>query len=409
MKTAWIFIIFTILIPAVRIGDNGQLPQNSPINGYSGSSFAENIPATTHNCRLWGAISDSFPDSQIYNQLVVYPRSLKHVSIADNTDGWGIADYDGFGAVPDVVRGAVRAINDTLYDQHVSLLETTKPDIIIGHVRFCNIGCCCHECDSIPDPHPFIREKNGRRWTFAHNGYVDKSLLYNLIGEEYLQNNPPTGSGIPECDPSDTSLIVDSELLFIYVLKRIEEANWNIPQGFINAVVTVFVNDHTSTMNLMLSDGYNLWAFKRGWNLFYVYDQAQNYSAAASHIPTLDPGLWQAAEEFGLLELGPSTAPIITDVLSYLPGGFYVPGDANGSLSFSGLDVTYSINYFKGNGPSPPDTLDCPGHGLIAAAADANGSCSFNGLDVTYCINFFKGQGSPPTFCPACPPDTSGI
>ncbi len=326
-----------------------------------------------------------------------------------NTDGWGIADYADSGDSVTIGRGGMRASNDSLYDQHVEYLEATRPDIIIAHVRFCDNGCCCHECDSIPDPHPFIREKNGSWWTFAHNGSVDKSLLYELIGDDYLLNNPPTGSGIPECDPSDTSMIVDSELLYIYILKRIEETDWNVPQGLINAVVTVFVNDHTSTMNLMLSDGYNLWVFKRGWNLFYVYDHAQNYSAAASHIPTLDPGLWQPAEEFELLELNSLGPPITTDVLGYLPGGFYVPGDANGSLSFSGLDVTYSINYLKGTGPGPPYTVDCPGHGLIAAAADANGSCSFNGLDVTFCINFFKGQGYPPTFCPDCPPDTSGI
>ena len=383
--------------------------RNIELSADSDEALIGDISGEIHNCRLWGAISDSFPDSVIIKQLVVYPRSLKKVSIVDNTDGWGIADYDYFGAACDVIRGAVRAINDSLYDQHVSMLELTKPVIIIGHVRFCTIGCCCHGCDSIPDPHPFVMTKNGLTWSFAHNGYVDKALLYDLIGEDYLQDNPPTGSGIPECNPSDTSMIVDSELLFIYVMKQVEENGWNISQGIIESVINIFVRDIGATYNFLLSDGYNLRAFRKGWNLFYVHDEARNYSAAASHIPTLDPGLWQEVDEFGLVELDSSGAPVITDVLEYLPEGFYVAGDANGSLSFSGLDVTYSVNYLKEIGPAPPYTIDCPGHGLIAAAADANGSCSFNGLDVTYCINFFKGLGYPPAFCPDCPPDTSGI
>jgi hypothetical protein len=251
--------------------------------------------------------------------------------------------------------------------------------------------------------------KDGRRWTFAHNGNVDKALLYDLIGEEYLQNNPPTGSGIVECDPSDSSLVVDSELLFIYLMKRIEENNWDVTQGITEGIITIFVRDISATYNFLLSDGYNLWAFRKGWSMFYVYDPDQGYCATASHIPSLETGLWEAVEPFRLVELGPSNPPVFNDVIEYLPDGFYVPGDANGSLSFSGLDVTYSVNYLKGFGPSPPDTVDCPGQGRIAAAADANGSCSFNGLDVTYVINFFKGQGYPPSFCADCPPDTSGI
>lgn len=409
LKRIKIAVIFSAIISIVVISDS-----KVEISPYPGNSFdlkenpIGNLAAINHNCRLWGAISDGFPDSVIYNQLVVYPRSLKYLSRLENTDGWGIADYPDYGSSPNIDRGGMRAYYDSLYDNRVANLEAAVPKIILGHVRFCDTGCCCHECDSIPDPHPFIREKNGHWWTFAHNGNVGKDLLFDLIGDDYLLNNPPTGSGIPECDPSDTSTIVDSELLFIYILKCMETNSWDILQGLTEAIVTIFVNQNNATLNFLLSDGYDLWVFKKGWSMFYVFDQDLGYSAAASYHPALEIGLWQAMSDFELVQLRPGMTPVVIDIKDSLPVGFYIPGDSNGSLGFNGLDVTYSVSYLKGQGPAPPDTVDCPGHGLIAAAADANGSCGFNGLDIIYCINFFKGFGGPPTYCPDCPPNTGG-
>jgi hypothetical protein len=80
----------------------------------------------------------------------------------------------------------------------------------------------------------------------------------------------------------------------------------------------------------------------------------------------------------------------------------YVLGDANNSSTFTGLDVTYAVRYFKG-GPHPPLTCDCPPHGTWYVAGDVNGSCSFSGLDVTYMVRYFKG-GPHPIACPDCPP-----
>jgi hypothetical protein len=80
----------------------------------------------------------------------------------------------------------------------------------------------------------------------------------------------------------------------------------------------------------------------------------------------------------------------------------YVIGDANNSHSFTGLDVTYSVRYFKG-GPLPPYSCECtPGH-IWYVAGDVNGSCTFSGLDVTYMVRYFKG-GAAPIPCPDCPP-----
>lgn len=89
----------------------------------------------------------------------------------------------------------------------------------------------------------------------------------------------------------------------------------------------------------------------------------------------------------------------------YILGCNYVTGDVNGSDSYNGLDITYGVNFFKGD----PDPI-CPLGSCPIAPCDAffycgdvNGSCSYNGLDITYGVNYFKG-GPDPIPCPDCPP-----
>ncbi len=94
--------------------------------------------------------------------------------------------------------------------------------------------------------------------------------------------------------------------------------------------------------------------------------------------------------------------PVSIAVLSVGPNCHYAIGDANNSGVFNGLDVTYSVGYFKG-GPAPGYTCECTTGHTWFVAGDVNGSCSFNGLDVTYMVSYFKGgPGAVP--CADCPP-----
>jgi hypothetical protein len=105
---------------------------------------------------------------------------------------------------------------------------------------------------------------------------------------------------------------------------------------------------------------------------------------------TLGSGIgYEVFQRFACIQFGP-------------PGCSYVAGDANGSNTFTGLDVTYSVRYFKG-GPHPSFSCDCPPHGTWYVSGDVNGSCTFSGLDVTYMVRYFKG-GPGPIPCADCPP-----
>lgn len=81
----------------------------------------------------------------------------------------------------------------------------------------------------------------------------------------------------------------------------------------------------------------------------------------------------------------------------------YILGDVNNNGIFNGIDVIYSVSFFRG-GNLPSTSCDCPPYGVIFPAGDVNGNCAFNGIDVTYMVGYFKG-GAEPVPCPACPPN----
>ncbi len=113
------------------------------------------------------------------------------------------------------------------------------------------------------------------------------------------------------------------------------------------------------------------------------------------------PGNYEG--QVSIVSNDPDSPAILIPVVLLVQGSCqYVPGDANGNGGFNGLDVVYSVSYFKG-GPPPPLSCECPPHGTWYLAGDVNASCSFNGLDVSYMVSYLKG-GPGPNPCADCPP-----
>ncbi len=78
-------------------------------------------------------------------------------------DGWGVVFYEGVG---------VRAFHDpgaSVSSEVAQLLERypIKSTVAMCHIRQANVGSVALE-----NTHPFIRELNGRYWSFAHNGQL---------------------------------------------------------------------------------------------------------------------------------------------------------------------------------------------------------------------------------------------
>lgn len=96
----------------------------------------------------------------------------------------------------------------------------------------------------------------------------------------------------------------------------------------------------------------------------------------------------------------------VRDIVLYSNDLLYIPGDVNGDGNVIGSDVTYAVNYFRGVGSPPPDSVWLESsQSWLYAAADANGSCSFIGSDVTYLVNYFRGISNEILFCPEAPPE----
>ncbi|MCP4633311.1 MAG: T9SS type A sorting domain-containing protein [candidate division Zixibacteria bacterium] len=336
MKTSVRLSMFIVGVLILTIGYANSVYSGNPATDEYGFYSCDDFilleqlskTRTDHNCRMWATISEDIPDSIIHRHLISLPNALKKLSRMMNTDGWGLAYYPQLNDSVVLTRGAIRAINDPIFDWAVRYLEEIKPQIAVGHVRNCSSGCCCRRCDSIPDPHPFKRFKNNRFWTFLHNGSVNQGVLYDLIGEEYLDENPPTGSYIPECDPSDPELIIDSELYFLFLLKEIEAANWNVEDGIINAIKLLVYPALNARLNFILSDGFNIWSFKKSNTLFYLHNTDEEYSAVVSMHPTYEQDDWIKVEDFEFLVIDIENPPVVSSLRQYLnPYIMYIPDE----------------------------------------------------------------------------------
>jgi VCBS repeat-containing protein len=289
---------------------------SSVICGEGGARGEASPAAENHNCRLYAAISDDLPDGLLQYDLVSGPNSLKNLAASDNIDGWGIGYYPDYGATPVITRGAETAYTDPNYDAVVAQIDTSEPKITMVHLRDCTSGCCEHGSYTIDDPDPFYRDKNGTRWIFSHNGYVSKTLLRSLIDEDYLAANPPTGSGIPECDPTDPSMVVCSELYFIFIMQKIEENGWNVVNGIIEAAKEIIEAGAVGGMNFVFSDGSTIWAFRRAETLYYTY--GPGYAAVASEYTSSSQGDWHWMQDYELAVLTRDASPmIIEDIREY--------------------------------------------------------------------------------------------
>ena len=266
-----------------------------PVSIISTASFE--VPYSAHQCRLWGITANSIPHDAVIDQLVNLPNSLEALAVS-NPNGWGLAYY--LSAEPVVIRGQPPANVDPNFLVAARQVADSGGTVALGHIRKASSGLT-----NIPDPHPFERFKNGRWWLFCHNGGIDKNILINLIGTQYLAQNPPSVG-------NNQNEWIDSELYFIYVLKCCEENGWNVTRGITTAIVNICnqVPGTGETLNFLLTDGETLWGFRKGNTLYYYY--VPQYSAIASQYPTRTQGAWVAISDFYLTTLVRGLAPLTT-------------------------------------------------------------------------------------------------
>ncbi|MBE3137904.1 MAG: DUF2341 domain-containing protein, partial [Thermoplasmata archaeon] len=265
----------------------------------------ENYEAV-HECRMWGIVADTLPATTVMDHLVNLPYSLKNLS-PSNPDGWGLVYYEGL--EPTDLRGIPAAYNDPNFNVAAQEVADSGEQIALGHVRKRSSGAT-----GIPDPHPFIRYKLEKYWSFAHNGGLDKNNLKLLIGWDYLNANPP----IIGTNWNDTN-VIDSDLYMLYVLKCIEDNGGDALAGITIALTTILQTNPTGAANFLFTDGTTMWAFCKGRTLCYEYQEG-SYTAIASQHPGSTQGSWVSLSDYNLIIVTVDNPPtIITDITDYVP------------------------------------------------------------------------------------------
>jgi Glutamine amidotransferases class-II len=293
-----------------------------------------------HQCRFWAMISHSLPEQVVIDHLINAPYSLKNLG-GYNVNGWGLAYYND--GQPTVRRGVSPANNDPDFILAAQQLAVSGANIGVGHVRLASSGAW-----NIPDPHPFMRFKDGKWWAFGHNGGVSGALLRSLIGPEYLDQNPPT-VGANWSDPN----VVDSDLYMLYILKCTEECGWNATLGIAKAVKDISTKDY-GAMNFFLTDGETLWGFRRGNTLYYCYNgSSPQYSVIASQPPTDMQENCVSLVDYSLITLTEDNAPSVIEDVRTISFKITITGDVNGDGRVGVKDL-YTTALAFGSFPGHP-------------------------------------------------------
>lgn len=278
-----------------------------------------NHPVKSHNCRFWGLVFIGDLNSEWEATVRSHLDSLKGLS-STNDDGWGIgyyvSPYEGI-RLPVISRGEPKALMDPRYDKTVDEMITYITGGCVAHVRKGSSG----PLGGYPNPHPFRRiSVNNLRpfdMLFAHNGTIKTNLLLALIGDEYLENNPPDYTDIYNV-PN-----LDSDLYAIYIMKTIDDyPTYSIDSCIVMAVNNLALylhqNGEFALLNFVMTDGSDLWALcfadtnTTYYTLYYFPSEATSEKWVAASQP-LDNNLtsWVQVPNYTLVTLIPNEAPKI--------------------------------------------------------------------------------------------------
>lgn len=253
------------------------------------------IALPSYACRFWAGVGTDVSHNAV-DELIRQPHSLKVLG-EEYRDGWSVGYYQD--QKPIVWRGALASNIDDQFDKAVASASLQSSRIVFSHLRRASSGCVT----DVPNPHPFKIVKNGKTWLFGHNGGMKKQILIDLIGDDYLTENPPV---VCTDDPPDTW--IDSELFFIYLMKSIEEHEWSVERGIERGLLGLYqvIPEEGRYLNFFLTDGATVWAFRKGTSLFYRYDTDLKQSFISSTIPQAEQGGWREFPENEIAILKPN-------------------------------------------------------------------------------------------------------
>ena len=264
-------------------------------------------------CKLWAVCTSSEVTlsnlSEESSSMIHSELNSFYYQSAMMFDGWSLLGYQDSSeqGTISISRSPNTAPNDSsLYWETVENLLSNESGIIgMGHLRMATSGST-----SIPNPHPWIFINEQKVFSLMHNGTVNKDLLLNLLTDNgndstWLEAYPPQTFGGGQWNESGWESVVDSELILLYVMKKIDLLGDNI-EGF-KAAVSELVNSgvNASQLNLIFSDGSFLLVFGGSSGLFV--NEHLEFTAIMTQ-PSDDPyHQWQSIANEELIYIDPDT------------------------------------------------------------------------------------------------------
>ena len=264
-------------------------------------------------CKLWAVCTSSgttFSNlSEESSSMIQNELNSFYYQSAMMLDGWSILGYQDSAhqETTSICRSPNTAPNDSsLYWETVENLMSNERGIIgMGHLRVATSGS-----NSIPNPHPWIFQNEDKVFSLMHNGTVNKDLILNLITDSgtdssWIETHPPQTFGGGQWSESGWESVVDSELILLHVMKKINLLGDNI-EGF-KAGVSDLVNAgvNAGQLNLIFSDGYSLLVFGGASGLFV--NEHSEFTAVMTQ-PTDDQyHHWQSIANEELIYIDPDT------------------------------------------------------------------------------------------------------
>jgi glutamine amidotransferase len=197
-------------------------------------------------CRLLGIVASEPTEFRL--ALREAPRSLAALS-REHRDGWGLAIWDD-AETWRLDKGIACAHEDARFHE----LAGGRGELLVAHVRQRTVGC-----SSLENTHPFL----SGRWVFAHNGTI-KDIDFLRARASAARKDAIRGQ-------------TDSELLFAYLLTRLDEAG--VADAAPSAVTDRVVKDAVrevraradfGSCNFLLSDSTATYAHRFGRSLFLL-------------------------------------------------------------------------------------------------------------------------------------------
>jgi glutamine amidotransferase len=199
-------------------------------------------------CRLLGIAANEPTEFKIV--LREAPRSLAALS-REHPDGWGIAVFDAGASRWQLDKGIDCAHQCKRFHE---LAVGSRGEVLVSHIRQKTIGAT-----ALTNTHPF----QSGRWIFAHNGTVKEI--------DWLRAHT-CPSRLREIQ-GDT----DSELLFAWVLTRLDEAGVTGARatGETDRVIGKLARTgrelpNFGAFNFLLSDGESTYAHRFGRSMFLL-------------------------------------------------------------------------------------------------------------------------------------------